>query len=132
MLAAFGHPRPSKASKRRNRTFGSRRWKAASGRHDCAGSCRRHGHDNPLNAPGEPTHHPAGDVGRGIDKSVLSISASVKKRTLDLCPRKLALSVGVSLQIHIIFGPRNLGRSAVRNDEFTVPLCRTRHREVHR
>jgi hypothetical protein len=72
----------------------------------------------------------------GIDKSVLTIAAPRRYRNRDhlrfvtqqsclLCGRK------PSDAHHIRFvQPRALGRKA--SDEFTVPLCRSHHRAVHR
>jgi ERF superfamily len=80
--------------------------------------------------------HPGGGVGVGIDKSVLAISEP--RRIRDKAHRKF-----VSSQACLICGrqpsdahhlrsaqPRALGRKV--SDEFTVPLCRIHHREVHR
>jgi hypothetical protein len=72
----------------------------------------------------------------GIDKSVLSVGAPRRYRNRDhlrfvmqqpclLCGRK------PSDAHHIRFvQPRALGRKA--SDEFSVPLCRSHHRAVHR
>ena len=72
----------------------------------------------------------------GIDKSVLTVAAPRRYRNRDhlrfvmqqpclLCGRK------PSDAHHIRFvQPRALGRKA--SDEFTVPLCRSHHRAVHR
>jgi hypothetical protein len=73
---------------------------------------------------------------RGVDKSVLVLSTPKRYRNKDhlrfltqqpclLCGRK------PSDTHHIRFvQPRALGRKA--SDEFTVPLCRSHHRSVHR
>jgi hypothetical protein len=73
---------------------------------------------------------------QGVDKSVLALSAPRRYRNRDhlrfvtqqpclLCGRK------PSDAHHIRFvQPRALGRKA--SDEFTVPLCRSHHRAVHR
>jgi hypothetical protein len=79
---------------------------------------------------------PGSSVGSGIDKSVLAFSEP--RRIRDKAHRKF-----VSSQACLICGrqpsdphhlrsaqPRALGRKV--SDEFTVPLCRTHHREVHR
>ena len=92
--------------------------------------------DNAREAPGELNEHPASGVGGGIDKSVLAIGEP--RRIRDKGHRKF-----VSSQACLICGrqpsdphhlrsaqPRALGRKV--SDEFTVPLCRTHHREVHR
>jgi hypothetical protein len=73
---------------------------------------------------------------QGVDKSVLALSAPRRYRNRDhlrfvtqqpclLCGRK------PSDAHHIRFvQPRAMGRKA--SDEFTVPLCRSHHRAVHR
>ena len=73
---------------------------------------------------------------QGVDKSVLALSTPRRYRNRDhlrfvtqqpclLCGRKF------SDAHHIRFvQPRALGRKA--SDEFTVPLCRSHHRAVHR
>jgi hypothetical protein len=87
---------------------------------------------------GYTTHQQSADQAeaRSIDKSVLAISAPRRYRNKDhlrfvtqqpclLCGRK------PSDAHHIRFvQPRALGRKA--SDEFTVPLCRSHHRSVHR
>jgi hypothetical protein len=93
--------------------------------------------DNPGPGGGEGSSvHPGSSVGGGIDKSVLAISEP--RRIRDKAHRKF-----VSSQACLICGrqpsdahhlraaqPRALGRKV--SDEFTVPLCRIHHREVHR
>jgi hypothetical protein len=79
---------------------------------------------------------PGSSAGDGVDKSVLAISEP--RRIRDKEHRKF-----VSTQACLICGrqpsdphhlrfaqPRALGRKV--SDEFTVPLCRIHHREVHR
>jgi hypothetical protein len=91
--------------------------------------------DNPPKVSGK-FNTPGSSVGGGIDKSVLAISEP--RRVRDREHRKF-----VSLQACLVCGrqpsdphhlrfaqPRALGRKV--SDEFTVPLCRTHHREVHR
>ncbi len=91
--------------------------------------------DSLQKASGE-LDNPASDIGTGIDKSVLAISEP--RRIRDRAHRKF-----VSAQACLICGrqpsdahhlraaqPRALGRKV--SDEFTVPLCRIHHREVHR
>jgi hypothetical protein len=85
---------------------------------------------------GELSNKPDSGFGSGIDKSVLAISEP--RRYRDKAHRKF-----VSSQACIVCGrqpsdahhlrcaqPRALGRRS--SDEFTVPLCRIHHREVHR
>jgi hypothetical protein len=92
--------------------------------------------DNSRNDSGELNNHPGSDVGGGIDKSALAISEP--RRVRDKEHRKF-----VSAQACLVCGrqpsdphhlrsaqPRALGRKV--SDEFTVPLCRIHHREVHR
>jgi hypothetical protein len=73
---------------------------------------------------------------RGIDKSALAISAPRRYRNKDhlrFVTRQPCLLCGrrPSDAHHIRFvQPRALGRKA--SDEFTVPLCRSHHRSVHR
>jgi hypothetical protein len=80
--------------------------------------------------------NPESEVGGGIDKSVLAIGEP--RRIRDKAHRKF-----VSSQACLICGrqpsdphhlrsaqPRALSRKV--SDEFTVPLCRIHHREVHR
>jgi hypothetical protein len=89
---------------------------------------------SPLGA--QLNNHPGNSVGGGIDKSVLAISEP--RRYRDKPHRKF-----VSGQACLVCGrqpsdphhlrsaqPRALGRKV--SDEFTVPLCRIHHREVHR
>jgi hypothetical protein len=76
------------------------------------------------------------DSAAPVDKSVLTIAAPRRYRNREhlrklikqpclVCGRK------PSDPHHLRFAqPRALGRKA--SDEFTVPLCRTHHREVHR
>jgi hypothetical protein len=90
--------------------------------------------DNPRKDSGE-FNNPGSSVGGSIDKSVLAISEP--RRIRDKEHRKF-----VSLQACLVCGrqpsdphhlrfsqPRALSRKV--SDEFTVPLCRTHHREVH-
>jgi hypothetical protein len=94
------------------------------------------GTDNRRKDSGELNNHPGSAVGGGIDKSVLAISEP--RRVRDKEHRKY-----VSAQACLVCGrqpsdphhlrsaqPRALGRKV--SDEFTVPLCRIHHREVHR
>jgi hypothetical protein len=89
----------------------------------------------PRANPGDP-NPPGGSLGSGIDKSVLAISEP--RRIRDKAHRKF-----VSAQACLVCGrqpsdahhlrsaqPRALSRKV--SDEFTVPLCRIHHREVHR
>jgi hypothetical protein len=97
--------------------------------------------DSEHSAPvSEPSSAPAGQVGRaragGIDKSVLAIPEArryrdkahikfVASRSCLVCGRKPCDPH------HLRFAlVRALGRKA--SDEFTVPLCRLHHRELHR
>jgi hypothetical protein len=92
--------------------------------------------DKPRRASGELNSHQRSGVGGGIDKSVLAIGEP--RRVRDKAHRRF-----VSAQACLVCGrqpsephhlrraqPRALGRKV--SDEFTVPLCRTHHREVHR
>src|SRR6202140_2817567 len=92
--------------------------------------------DNPRKDSGELNNHPGSGVGGGIDKSALAISEP--RRYRDKAHRKF-----VSLQACLVCGrqpsdphhlrcaqPRALSRKV--SDEFTVPLCRIHHREIHR
>jgi hypothetical protein len=94
------------------------------------------GDDNPLDAPGELAHHRHGGVGRGIDKSVLAISEPRRirdKAHLRFLSTQACLCCGrrPSDPHHLRFAQlRALGRKV--SDEFTVPLCRIHHRELHR
>jgi hypothetical protein len=86
----------------------------------------------------EPTaaQEPGGSAVNSVDKSVLAIAAPRRYRNPDhlrtiikqpclVCGRK------PSDPHHLRYAqPKALGRKA--SDEFTVPLCRTHHREVHR
>ncbi len=91
--------------------------------------------DNPRMESAE-RNHSGSSIGRGIDKSVLAIGEP--RRVRDKAHRKF-----VSAQACLICGrqpsdahhlrsaqPRALSRKV--SDEFTVPLCRIHHREVHR
>lgn len=91
--------------------------------------------DYPPKVTGE-FNTPGFSVGGSIDKSVLAIGEP--RRVRDREHRKF-----VSLQACLVCGrqpsdphhlrfaqPRALSRKV--SDEFTVPLCRTHHREVHR
>jgi ERF superfamily len=92
--------------------------------------------DNPRRASSEFDDHSGSRVGGGIDKSLLAISEP--RRIRDKAHRKF-----VSAQACLVCGrqpsdahhlrsaqPRALSRKV--SDEFTVPLCRIHHREVHR
>jgi hypothetical protein len=91
---------------------------------------------NPAGHEGGTTDNSNADGSPGIDKSVLMVAAPRRYRNRDhlrfvsqqpclLCGRKPADAH------HIRFvQPRALGRKA--SDEYTVPLCRTHHRAVHR
>ena len=94
------------------------------------------GQDDHREASGELDDRSGSGVGRGIDKSVLAIGEP--RRIRDKAHRKF-----VSSQACLVCGrqpsdphhlrsaqPRALSRKV--SDEFTVPLCRTHHREVHR
>jgi hypothetical protein len=96
----------------------------------------RSGADNPRMEFGEVDMHPVNRIGTGIDKSVLAIGEP--RRIRDKDHRNF-----VSAQACLICGrqpsdahhlrsaqPRALSRKV--SDEFTVPLCRIHHREVHR
>jgi len=86
--------------------------------------------------PGNTTRNSNRDPEKPIDKSVLPVAAprryrnrehlrSIIKMPCLVCGRK------PSDPHHLRFAqPRALGRKA--SDEFTVPLCRMHHREVHR
>jgi ERF superfamily len=86
--------------------------------------------------PGDTTRNSKSDPAKPIDKSVLPIAAprryrnrehlrSIIKMPCLVCGRK------PSDPHHLRYAqPRALGRKA--SDEFTVPLCRMHHREVHR
>jgi hypothetical protein len=92
--------------------------------------------DNPQKASGELDNNPGDGVGSGIDKSVLAFSEP--RRGRDKEHRKFVSSQAClvcgrqpSDPHHLRFAqPRALGRKV--SDEFTVPLCRIHHREVHR
>ena len=77
-----------------------------------------------------------GSLGGGIDKSVLTISEPRRYRDkvhLKFVASQACLVCGrqPSDPHHLRFAqPRALSRKV--SDEFTVPLCRTHHREVHR
>jgi hypothetical protein len=74
-------------------------------------------HYNRLNTPAELTHRPGGDVGPGVDKSVLAISEARRirdKAHLRFVSRKPAFAVAVSRQIPIIYGLRSFGRSVAK------------------
>jgi hypothetical protein len=93
-------------------------------------------HDNPLKPPDELTHYRGDDVSRGIDKSALAISEPRRirdKAHLKFVSAQACLCCGrqPSDAHHLRFAQlRALGRKV--SDEFTVPLCRIHHREVHR
>jgi hypothetical protein len=78
----------------------------------------------------------ASGVGSGIDKSVLAIGEP--RRVRDKEHRKFVMAQACLIcgrqpsdPHHLRFAqPRALGRKV--SDEFTVPLCRIHHREVHR
>jgi len=91
--------------------------------------------NHPRRDSGEPGNA-GSSIGGGIDKSVLAISEP--RRYRDKAHRKF-----VSAQACLVCGrqpsdphhlrcsqPRALSRKV--SDEFTVPLCRIHHREVHR
>jgi hypothetical protein len=77
-----------------------------------------------------------GSIGGGIDKSVLAIGEP--RRIRDKAHRKFVSSQACLIcgrqpsdPHHLRFAqPRALSRKV--SDEFTVPLCRIHHREVHR
>jgi hypothetical protein len=89
-----------------------------------------------LGAKGNATIEPESNAVKSVDKSVLEIAAPRRYRNREhlrtiikqpclVCGRK------PSDPHHIRFAqPKALGRKA--SDEFTVPLCRMHHREVHR
>jgi hypothetical protein len=93
-----------------------------------------------LDTPGpqkdSSEHNNPGRVGGGIDKSLLRISEP--RRIRDKEHRKFVSSQAClvcgrqpSDSHHLRFAqPRALSRKV--SDEFTVPLCRIHHREVHR
>jgi hypothetical protein len=96
----------------------------------------RHDTDHSRKDFGELSNHPGSGFGSGIDKSVLAISEP--RRYRDKAHRNF-----VSSQACCVCGrqpsdphhlrcaqPRALSRKV--SDEFTVPLCRIHHREVHR
>ena len=91
--------------------------------------------DNPQKPLGEPDNQGSG-VGSGIDKSMLAFSEP--RRIRDKEHRKFVSSQAClvcgrqpSDPHHLRFAqPRALGRKV--SDEFTVPLSRIHHREVHR
>jgi ERF superfamily len=91
--------------------------------------------DNPRKDFGEPDN-PGSGIGGGVDKSMLAIGEPRRIRDKAHCKF-------VSAQACLVCGrqpsdphhlrsaqPRALSRKA--SDEFTVPLCRIHHREVHR
>jgi hypothetical protein len=92
--------------------------------------------DHPSSAAGGTKPDPGGARSGGIDKSVLSISEArryrdkahikfVASRSCLVCGRKPCDPH------HLRFAQvRALGRKV--SDEFTVPLCRLHHRELHR
>jgi hypothetical protein len=86
----------------------------------------------PENAANLPDHAAM----RGIDKSVLAISEPRRYRNkahLKFVASQACLLCGrqPADAHHLGFAqPRALGRKV--SDEFTVPLCRSHHREVHR
>jgi hypothetical protein len=90
--------------------------------------------DNPRMVSGE-FNTPGSSVGGSIDKSVLALSEP--RRIRDKAHRKFVSSQAClvcgrqpSDPHHLRFAqPRALSRKV--SDEFTVPLCRTHHREVH-
>ena len=90
--------------------------------------------DFPPAEPGQPT---ANDETRSrIDKSVLALPVPKRKRDkqhLRFVAKRPCLVCGrePSDPHHLRFAqPRGLGQRV--SDEFTVPLCRTHHRELHR
>jgi hypothetical protein len=92
--------------------------------------------DNPRKASGELKNHPGSGVGGGIDKSVLAISEPRRYRDKEhrkfVCAQAcLVCGRQPSDPHHLrLAQPRALSRKV--SDEFTVPLCRIHHREVHR
>ena len=69
----------------------------------------------------------------GLHTRALGHDGGATRPIAGLSPRKLALFVGANHQTPIICAsrkPRALGRKV--SDEFTVPLCRSHHRELHR
>jgi hypothetical protein len=89
---------------------------------------------NPRMGSGE-LNNPGSGVGGGIDKSVLAIGEP--RRIRDKAHRKFVSSQAClvcgrqpSDPHHLRSEPRALSRKV--SDEFTVPLCRIHHREVHR
>jgi hypothetical protein len=91
---------------------------------------------NPQNGHGELNNYLGGGDDGGIDKSVLTISeprrirdkAHLRFVSAQACP---VCGRQPSDPHHLRSSqPRALGRKV--SDEFTVPLCRTHHREVHR
>jgi hypothetical protein len=92
--------------------------------------------ENPRRGSSKLNDHSRSNIGGGIDKSVLAIGEP--RRIRDKAHRNF-----VSAQACLVCGrqpsdphhlrsaqPRALGRKV--SDEFTVPLCRIHHREVHR
>jgi ERF superfamily len=92
--------------------------------------------DNPRNTSDMLNNHQRSSVGGGIDKSLLAINEPRRirdKAHLKFVSKQACLVCGrqPSDPHHLRFAqPRALGRKV--SDEFTVPLCRTHHREVHR
>jgi hypothetical protein len=89
--------------------------------------------DNARKGSGKPDTHPDGG---GIDKSVLAIGEPRRIRSKEhrrfVSARACLICGRQPSEPHHLRGaqPRALGRKV--SDEFTVPLCRTHHREVHR
>jgi hypothetical protein len=92
--------------------------------------------DDLRKASSEFNHQPSGGDRNRIDKSLLAISEP--RRIRDKDHRKFVSSQACLIcgrqpsdAHHLSFAQtRALGRKV--SDEFTVPLCRTHHREVHR
>jgi hypothetical protein len=95
----------------------------------------RNGTDNARVSSNEPDQ-PGSSLGSGIDKSLLAIGEP--RRVRDKEHRKFVSSQACLIcgrqpsdPHHLRFAqPRALSRKV--SDEFTVPLCRIHHREVHR
>ena len=92
--------------------------------------------DNSRKTSVEINNFPRSGDGGGIDKTVLAIGEP--RRYRDKAHRKFVASQACLIcgrqpsdPHHLRFAqPRALGRKV--SDEFTVPLCRIHHREVHR
>jgi len=90
----------------------------------------------PSSRPGETGFQPGRDHSGGIDKSVLTFSEVRRRRDkahikFVACRPCLVCGRKPSDPHHLRFAQvRALGRKV--SDEFTVPLCRLHHRELHR